>query len=95
MRCDEFGVKNPHEGDCGTNREMEEMRKIISRLVLENLYTKIELKKMNERIEKLESEDNESIIIDVYDDYMDVTIPDGIPEENVERILLDLLHKEL
>ena len=55
MRCDEFGVKNPHEGDCGTNREMEEMRKIISRLVLENLYTKIELKKMNERIEKLEN----------------------------------------
>lgn len=95
MKCDEFGVKNPHEGDCGTNREMEEMRKIISRLVLENLYTKIELKKMNERIEKLESEDNESIIIDVYDDYMDITIPDDIPEENVEIILLDILRKEL
>lgn len=89
MDFNEFGVKHPHECDCGEDT----LRNAVTSCMIANLMLSDEFRKLKMELEELKngSEDPREINVKIHKDYIDVIKPDDMTDEELVGIFGEII----
>lgn len=97
----EFGIKHPHESDFGESCSCEDVREALVRCVFAILNLSSEMDRMNDEIDALKKKELPydistgngsplSVMLRIYDGYVDIDVPDILSEDKLADLLIEV-----